>query len=235
MRPLGGRSMCILAGSASRETLVSLRSWILFGLVIAGIGWWYSPLSPRVPPVAALAAGASAHCPSPPSVVGSGPPLQSSVPASLQPFRLAVAQLQPLAGFSIQARVLSRRDYSIGRESSLSPTDLALGWGAMAAPGMAEQLSVEQSARWYSYRWSGTPPLPPVEIAHSSANMHLIPADITAAAALRRVRAGDEVRIDGWLVEADATDGWHWRSSLSRDDVGAGACEVIYVCTLTPL
>ncbi|MFC7302082.1 hypothetical protein [Cognatiluteimonas weifangensis] len=210
-----------------------LRSWWSIALVAAAIGWWYSPLSPRAPTVAALAPGADPHCPPPPRVTGGQPPLQSAVPAALQPFRLAVAQLQPLAGFSVEARVLSRKDYRRGREAELSPTDLALGWGAMAADGLAQRLDVTQSGRWYHYRWSGAPPLPPREIARSSANMHLIPAGAAAAAALRAVRAGERVRIDGWLVQAEAPDGWRWRSSLSREDTGAGACELVYVCTIS--
>lgn len=210
-----------------------LRSWWSIALVAAAIGWWHSPLSPRAPQVAALAPGASPRCPPPPRVSAGQPPLQSTVPASLQPFLLEAAQLRPLAGFSVEARVLSRKDYRRGREAALSPTDLALGWGAMAAEGMAQRLDVTQSARWYRYRWSGEAPLPPRVIARSSANMHLIPADAAAAAALRAVRAGERVRIDGWLVEADAPDGWRWRSSLSREDTGAGACELVYVCAIS--
>ena len=212
---------------------MSLRSWLVLALAAAAIGWWFSPLSPRAPAVAALAPGVDLRCPPPPRVATGEPPLQSAVPATLQPFRLAAAQLQPLAGFSVDARVLSRKDYRSGREAELSPTDLALGWGAMAAQGMAERLDVRQSGRWYRYQWSGAAPLPPREIARSSANMHLIPADAATAAALRDVRAGERVRIDGWLVEADAPDGWRWRSSLSRNDTGAGACELIYVCAIS--
>ena len=65
--------------------------------------------------------------------------------------------------------------------------------------------------------------------------MHMIPASESVARALAAVRKDDRVRIDGWLVEAKATDGWHWRSSLSREDTGAGACEVVYVCSITRL
>ncbi len=212
---------------------MSLRSWSLLGIMIATIGWWFSPLSPRVHAPAALAEGAVALCPPPQRVIAQDAPLQSPVPASLPAFRLQAATLQPLAGFSIDARVLSREDYTRGREAELSPTDLALGWQRMSDEAVLSRLQVSQSVRWYNYRWQGDPPLPPHEIARSSANMHLIPADAAAAAALRRVRTGDRVRIDGWLVEAVANDGWRWRSSLSRQDTGAGACEVIYVCTIT--
>jgi hypothetical protein len=154
------------------------------------------------------------------------------VPASLAPFRLQAATLKPLAGFSVEARVLSREDYSVGREADLSPTDLALGWGRMRDDDVLSRLDISQGGRFYSYRWEDQPPLPPPEIVRSSANMHLIPANEAAAEALRRVRKDDRVRIDGWLVEAEATDGWRWRSSTTREDSGAGACEVIYVCAI---
>ena len=214
---------------------MSIRGWMLLALAIAAVGWWTSPLSPRAGHAPAPAMGTTIACRLPPRVLAGAPPLQSEVSQSLPPFRLRAATLQPLAGFSVDARVLSREDYSYGREAELSPTDLALGWGAMAAPGMAERLDVSQSSRWYHYQWTGEPPLPPAEIARSSANMHMIPADEATADALSSVRAGDHVRVDGWLVQADAQDGWHWRSSTTRDDVGAGACEVVYVCAITRL
>ena len=65
--------------------------------------------------------------------------------------------------------------------------------------------------------------------------MHLIPANAAVAAELRRVRRDDRVRVDGWLVEAQAADGWRWRSSLSREDSGNGACELVYVCAIRRL
>jgi hypothetical protein len=213
---------------------MSTRGWLLAALALAALGWWYSPLSPRVPPVARVAAGTTPYCPPPPAFASDGgAPLQSPVPRALAPFRLAAAQLTPLAGFSVEARVLSREDYGFGREAALSPTDLALGWGRMRDDAVLSRLAISQGGRWYHYAWRGEPPLPPEEIARSSANMHLIPSDAATAAALHRVSRNDRVRIDGWLVEAVAPDGWRWRSSLTRDDVGAGACEVVYVCALT--
>jgi len=200
---------------------------------VCAIGWWYSPLSPRVPAAPALADGVTPGCPMPPRVQAGAPPLQSAVPASMSPFRLQAAALQPLAGFSLQARVLAREDYAFGREAALSPTDLALGWAGMADEATLARLEISQPGRWYHYRWQGEPPLPQDEIARSSANMHLIPADAAVARALRTVRPGDRVRVEGWLVEASAPDGWRWRSSLSRDDQGGGACELVYVCAIS--
>ena len=61
----------------------------------------------------------------------------------------------------------------------------------------------------------------------------MIPADASVAYELKRVRVGDVVSLDGMLVEADKANGWRWRSSLTRDDTGGGACELVYVQSLT--
>lgn len=226
---------------------MSGRAWVVVLLLLACVGWWYSPLSPRVPPapkvqvdapmpVAGAVTAPAVPCPLPPRVRAGAGPLQSPVPRAFASLRVGDARLQPLAGFSIDARVLSRRDYSHGREADFSPTDLALGWDRMRDDAVLAQLEIEQRGRWYHYRWrQASPPIPSREIALSSANMHIIPADPTVAAALKRVDKHQRVRIDGWLVELDAPDGWRWRSSLTRDDQGAGACEVIYACGITPL
>jgi hypothetical protein len=214
---------------------MTARNWLIV-LLLVGAGWWYSPVSPRVPPLAAPAdALARPNCTLPPRVSSGGVPLQSAVPSGLSSIRLQAATLAPLAGFSVEARVLSRHDYAVGREADLSPTDLALGWQRMTEDAVLSQLEINQGGRWYHYRWRGDAPIPPQEITRSSANMHLIPADAATAQALRGVNADDRIRIDGWLVEATSADGWRWRSSTSRDDTGAGGCELIYVCSITKL
>lgn len=215
---------------------MSARRWAILVVLACVLGWWYSPVSPRIPAAPALATGAPPPgCTLPPRVVSGQAPRQSALTGAMAPIRLQAATLAPLAGFSVDARVLSRQDYSAGREADLSPTDLALGWQAMTDDAVLSQLEINQSGRWYHYRWRGEPPIAPRQIARSSANMHMIPADAATAKALRAVRRDDRVRIDGWLVEAQSPDGWRWRSSTSRDDTGQGSCEVIYVCAITRL
>ncbi len=59
--------------------------------------------------------------------------------------------------------------------------------------------------------------------------MHMIPADADVKRQLEQVRQGQVVHIEGFLVDASRADGWHWKTSMTRDDTGAGACELIYV------
>jgi hypothetical protein len=164
-----------------------------------------------------------------PGVLAPEEPRQSD-PDRDQPFVRGEFSLQPLARFEATARVLAREDYRLGTEADLSPTDLALGWGRMSDTSVVSALDIDQSGRWYHYRWAGrTPPIPLVEIVRSSANMHFIPADEAAADALERVREGQVVSFSGYLVEARRNDGWRWRSSLTRNDSGGGACEVVWL------
>ncbi len=163
-----------------------------------------------------------------PGVLTDREPRQTA-PASTMPIQHGTYELTPLAGFEIQARVLSREDYFLDAGSDLSPIDLALGWGRLSDTAVIEQLNIQQSGRFYSYHWRDAPPIPANEIARSSANMHLIPADAAVASELEKVREGEIVELRGHLVAARRPDGWQWNSSLTRDDTGAGACELVFV------
>lgn len=210
-------------------TTIGRALWITVAILAMTLAWAMMGGPPAA--VAEAARQGGIPCPLPPAFMDASQPLQSPATASPQPFELDGARISPLAGFSLEARVLSREDYSFGNEARFSPTDLALGWGPMAAEGLAEKLDVSQGGRWYRYRWgAGGPPLPPDTIARHSANMHMVPADAAVARKLADVEAGQVVRLHGWLVRIDDPSGWHWKSSMSRDDTGAGACELVLVC-----
>lgn len=136
--------------------------------------------------------------------------------------------IQPLATFEAQARVLGRERYFLGRESDLSPFDLALGWGQMSDEAILSNFTFSQSKRWYWWRASSLP-IAKHEIIRSSANMHMIPADDYVARQIKKTRAGSIVKFSGYLIEAKGDDGWRWRSSLSREDSGDKACEIVFV------
>lgn len=138
----------------------------------------------------------------------------------------------PLAEIQIRARVLAKENYYLGREADLSPTDLALGWGPMSRSEVVEQLTITQSGRWYRWQTLQGYPIERREIERNSANMHMIPANAQVAKQLKLVRVHDQVQISGYLVNVTANDGWGWQSSLTRDDTGNGACELIWVNAL---
>ena len=139
-------------------------------------------------------------------------------------------RLTARADFSMRARVLSTEHYWFDGGSALSPIDFAVGWGRMSDQAVIDQIGFGQGQRWYRY-WpkSSQVPIPAQEIVSSSANMHMIPADKAILKVLRSVRAGDLIRLDGYLVSIASQDGWRWDTSLSRTDSGSGACEIVWV------
>ena len=160
-------------------------------------------------------------------VVAGTDPIQRNL-NNTQAFSHEGYSFTPLANFSLEARVLSRKKYSLGREAELSPLDLALGWGPMSDNQVLEKIDISQGNRFYYWRVKQFP-IPKKEIIRHSSNMHMIPSDAQVAKQLAGVRKGDLVAITGQLVKIHAGDGWRWQSSLSRTDTGNGACELVWV------
>jgi hypothetical protein len=152
-----------------------------------------------------------------------------AVAASMErPWKAYGYNITPLEKFEFTARVLGAEHYSIDRESQLAPVDLALGWGPMAKESIIDKVSITQSNRFYYWHVDEFP-IPRREIETNSANMHMIPANAEVERTLRSLHSGQSITFSGYLIEARAADGWRWRSSLTRDDTGAGACELVWV------
>ena len=163
----------------------------------------------------------------PPGILVAERPEQVDLQAST--FMLGDYQLTRKASFKILARVLSKEPYYLGRTADLAPIDLALGWGEMSDSAVLSQIDISQSARWYRTRYDLPPPISEQQIIFNSSNMHMIPARKGIERKLKKLREGDIVSISGYLVDVDHDSGWYWYSSMSRLDTGDGACELVYV------
>lgn len=163
-----------------------------------------------------------------PGIKAPGIPVQTMLqPAVI--YQTSDYSISELASFQITAKVLAKENYSMDREADLSPVDLALGWGKMSDEAVLQDINILQSGRFY-YWQVDTFPMPRREIETHSANMHLIPSSETVKDTINRVRQGDIIELSGSLVEVNSTsDDWAWRSSLTREDTGDGACELIWV------
>ncbi len=193
--------------SRSRLLLILL----LLPGVWGGLSWWRS--RPLQHPAGELVADAPRQRP-------------SDGPLSLPAYHGYT--LTPRARFDLSARVLARADYHFDAGADLAPTDLALGWQQMSDSAVLDHIRISQAHRFYY--WSVRRfPIARRAIETESANMHLIPADDQVQRELRHVRVGDVITLDGYLVDAQRADGFVWRTSLTRDDTGAGACELVYV------
>jgi hypothetical protein len=89
--------------------------------------------------------------------------------------------------------------------------------------------ALSQSNRFYYWRVPSSSPLPKELIITHSANTHVIPRNSMIASQLSRLRPGQVVSLSGELVDGVRDDGVWIKTSMVRDDTGAGACEVLLV------
>lgn len=136
------------------------------------------------------------------------------------------------ATFSLSAVVLSARAYPDDRLMPLSTVDLALGWGPMSNPVNVARVEVWQRGRFYFWRLPDRPApgtaLSMQDVAWHSANMYMIPGSRLIDQTQRALRWHDMVELSGYLCDVRGQGGF-WRSSRVRTDVGAGACEIVWV------
>ncbi|HMN68895.1 MAG TPA: hypothetical protein PKC28_10190 [Bdellovibrionales bacterium] len=164
----------------------------------------------------------------PPGILVTEEPKQKDLPSSVPAILFKGDPLQPLAEYSLKARVLSKERYRLDWGAKYAPWDLAVGWKDMSDSRILDRLEISQMGRWYFINWRNSP-LATDEILKNSSNVHVIPADESVKNTLDKVRVGHIVRMSGYLVRVDARDGGEWRSSVSRDDRFSGACEIMYV------
>ena len=133
--------------------------------------------------------------------------------------------------------VSSHHYYGFGLDNALSPVDLAVCWGSVAKNNGKINFHWHQGGRWVSWRLNSYDELAPIgsesDVNRQSANCHLIPANDSVKKVVMKMKAGDYVKIKGYLADIygvnAAGNEFFWTSSTSRNDTGAHACEVIYV------
>lgn len=159
-------------------------------------------------------------------------PLQTDVPGG-EKVQVGRWTLTVRANYRITARILARERYRFDTLSDLVPEDLALGWGPMSDNRILRSLDITQSNRFYFWQAPARSPIPRDSIIKHSANTHVIPQNPLIARQLSRLRPGQVVTLSGELVDGTRDDGVWIKTSLTRNDTGAGACEVLLVSDLS--
>ena len=163
----------------------------------------------------------------PPGVFAKDSPIQSPLVQS-EVWERDGYFINAIAQFELKAKVLGKERYRFDRGSDIAPYDLALGWGRMSDQSIVDKYDIWQRTRWFYWK-SDNYPLPRKEIERSASNMHIIPATDEVLEELDDLVVGEIIYLKGYLVSAMHPDGWRWKSSLSRNDTGGGACEVVFV------
>jgi hypothetical protein len=189
----------------------------LFAVYVVWGGWnWYI--------------GRPVHCAD--GILAPAEPRQGDV-ASVVPSQIGRWTLTPRATYQITARILGVERYHVDFLAPLVPEDLALGWGPLSDNRILKGMDISQANRFYFWRSTPGTPVSKEDIISHSANTHVIPESPLIARQLSHLRPGQVVTLSGLLVDGKRDDGAWIKSSLSRTDTGAGACEVLLVQDLS--
>lgn len=143
--------------------------------------------------------------------------------------------------YDVDALVVHTCDYtSYSVDDMLSPKDLALAWGRVAAMNCDVDFNWEQSGRFCSCHLSSEDERKFGSVAgigSEMSNNHIIPANDEIRDLVGYIRRGDHIKLKGYLVNVSAyrdadKSTFTWNSSTSRTDTGAHSCEVFYVTSV---
>jgi hypothetical protein len=163
-----------------------------------------------------------------------GEPTQQALDPPLQ-MPLPHGQMIVHAQFQADVQILGMTTYADGWKSLLAPVDLAVGWGPVKNRQALDDLRFKQGDRFYYWQipqhsletWDAK------TVALHSTNVHIIPATAAIANQLLALRPGDQVTLTGHLVDVLNPEGLLWETSLTREDTGPGACEILYLSAIT--
>jgi hypothetical protein len=142
-------------------------------------------------------------------------------------------RLAPRARYRITGYAVETSRTLLDEWDFVLPMDVTLAWGPVADPAALRHMKFHLSGRYVS--WWAEPGAPPASVVSTHvANHHLVPATEEVAREMRRIRKGDLVTLRGKLVDVEIRDrsgrvAFRSRTSLTRDDVGSGACEQVWV------
>jgi hypothetical protein len=173
-------------------------------------------------------------------------PLQE--PIDMAPFDRNVGRevyhLVPLARYDIKALVVSSHDANTWWDyihkqvgDFINVTDLCVVWGNDATTGIYREMSFSNSEWSCDFSLDG-PRAEQLFKTDGLSNNHILSDDPHTVKALRSLRIGDQIRIKGYLVNyanSGRAPNDYRNTSLTRLDVGDGACEIIYVTDLIVL
>jgi hypothetical protein len=160
----------------------------------------------------------------------------TQVASERQPFSFSYAGnrylVTPVADYELFGLVVTHNDIdgltdAYHDETSVDTKDLCVLFGDNLRTSEYQQIEFWSTAWTCHWRYPGNIRVDPAGVA----NNHLITASDEIRERIDGIRVGDQVHVRGSLVNYALASAPQWprRTSQTRDDVGQGACEVIFV------
>lgn len=150
-----------------------------------------------------------------------------------------IVEIDYIASYTISGRVVKTFSYlPLTMQNKISPKDVGLTWGFLAQDEYNNKVQWKATGnRFLNWRvedgdWYRNT-IGESNFQEHVSNNHLIDSNDEIKNLINKIKENDYVKITGYLVNVyyKRSDGYtyNWRSSSSRGDTGAGACELIYV------
>jgi len=120
--------------------------------------------------------------------------------------------LEPKFRLKTTSRVLANKRYWFDEKSELAPVDFVLGWGDLSDERILDQVKTPIRSRDFKVDVI-RPPLTFSEIRSKLLYMHAIPSNEEIADQLKRVKPGQIVSIQGYIVDVYDRSDVLWTSS----------------------
>ncbi len=208
VRHFSSASSPVVAGTAS---FAASKRWGLLALVLAGILWGISDHPVR------YQRG---------MLIGSQPKQGDADGVPLWTLKDGTI-VRPVATYEITARLLHRERYRWDAMSDIAPVDLGVGWHRMSDQSVIDGYRFSNRDRYLTFQCDNGPDS--VIDSASTANMHMLPANEEIRGRLLDLNVGEVFFARGYLVCVDRPGMHPWSSSLSREDTGMGACEIMWI------
>lgn len=168
----------------------------------------------------------------PEGILAEKDPIQVMLPQP-QRMKYKTAWVDKVAQYHISARVLHTASSWMDPAASISPMDVGLGWGDFSDKKVVNEFEIGQTDRHLFIAPKSLSAYKAVErLGSKLANVHTIPANDQVAQQLGWLRPGQVIEAKGYLVNLHLPNGQTYQTSLSRTDVGDGACEIMLIESL---
>lgn len=146
--------------------------------------------------------------------------------------------IAPVANYELAGEVLDKSvNRGYGDEEAMFPLDLAVGWGSILDTDVESyvELGYEKTRKFGQFLNCriDLEEIPPTvdqkQIMTHISNTHILPATENIYNAIVHLEKGQKVLLRGYLVNARNAQGAFLNTSRDREDMGAGACECMYV------
>ena len=143
-------------------------------------------------------------------------------------------RVKPKFRYSLTGLVVSYRHHDgnsrMHRQSNdhLNMLDVCVVWGSNADPAFLKRFDFWNGIFTCNVKTRDWDAWNAFDM-YALSNNHLISDDPFIRDQVRKIRIGDQVRIEGWLSSYGTRTGDERGTSITREDTGDGACETIYV------